>query len=177
MRETWKYYLKKMLMSKYRVSKEQYIEMYPGPERTLRLLPKPRVEEGIGKEHREEGLYDESLSEDSNLLSALLSTSFPQLNYTERVHREGRLLPTDSGPIEVHKVLFDSGAQHASYISEELVNRNRAKLEHLIQKVNGEAIRLQVIHILLFYIYKATNSWNTLYVTDQNIRIQIYYCN
>jgi hypothetical protein len=143
MKETWLYYAKKLLGSKYRIPKEELLKMYPTEERKLRLLTKNEKDniqemDVIGEEQRRSGLFDEDLSDDVDLMCALLATSFPALNYAERVHKDGLLEPQDSFPIPVKKVLFDSGAQHASYISSTLVNKHRSELAHLIQKVNGE---------------------------------------
>ena len=146
MRETWMYYVRKLVGSKYRVSKEQWVDMYPNEEKRLRILTNPRNDgkreetqsEAIGDHQRSVGIFEEELSDDSNLLYSLLASNFPKLNYAERVHKDGILYPEDSEKLLLRKVLFDSGAQHASYISKELVDRHRDKLAHLIEKVDGE---------------------------------------
>jgi hypothetical protein len=143
MRDTWKFYVRKLLGSNYRVTKEQLMEMYPLQKTDLKLLSSTedtsinRVIDNTN-DIREIDSYDEALSEDSNFLHALLAASFPKLSYAERVHKDGLLLAEDSMIIELKKVLFDSGAQHASYISKELVDEHREALSHLIQRVNGE---------------------------------------
>ena len=46
-----------------------------------------------------------------------------------RVHKEGEFHLPDGQIIALGKTLFDSGALHSSYVSSELVERNRSKLK------------------------------------------------
>ena len=81
-------------------------------------------------------LEDTDLSRD--MLGALVTGG---KSATSRVHKEG-IITLDTGDnIHLNKVLFDSGALHSSYISRDIVDRNRIELMPYL-KANPGVVRL-----------------------------------
>ena len=135
MRETWDYYMVKLLSSRFRRPKEKLLELYP-EGKVSRILARPAVNQGSADTDEVDGV-DDPLYEDANMAHMVLMASFPEAEYVTSIHREGSIVVEDDGAIPVRKALFDSGALHGSYISKELVDEHRCKLSPFIQKVHG----------------------------------------
>ena len=71
---------------------------------------------------------DEQLLDDPELADQMLSAVMPRRQQELRVHRQGEIRLIDGSVIPLQKVLFDSGALHASYISSKLVEEHREEL-------------------------------------------------
>jgi hypothetical protein len=67
----------------------------------------------------------------------LFLANMPAQFYVRSVHRDG-LIQLDTGTLGVSRVLFDTGAITASYISESYVNAHRAQLEPYLQPTRGK---------------------------------------
>jgi hypothetical protein len=62
--------------------------------------------------------------------------SYPEIGLASSMHREGVLLLADSR-VHLTKVMFDSGALHASYIDPKVVARYRKVLKSTITPIRG----------------------------------------
>ena len=73
-------------------------------------------------------------------LAEVLRQSFlnlhPEVGNISAMHRDGAIVLKKT-LIQLDKVLFDSGAIHASYISPRLVNRYRSMLESFVRPISG----------------------------------------
>ncbi len=73
-------------------------------------------------------------------LAEVLRQSFlnlhPEVGNISAMHRDGAIVLKKT-LIQLDKVLFDSGAIHASYISPKLVNRYRNMLESFVRPISG----------------------------------------
>jgi hypothetical protein len=63
--------------------------------------------------------------------------NFPEAKIFTTMHRPGKIVLVNGSEIFLKKVLFDSGALHASYISESLVNKHRQVLKPYLKKARG----------------------------------------
>jgi len=136
MRETWDYYMIKLLSSRFRRPKDKVLELYP-EGRVSRILARPATNHGPAADTEEGDDADDPLYEDANMAHMVLMASFPDAEYVSSIHREGAIVLDEEHEIPIKKALFDSGALHGSYISKELVDEHRCKLSPCIQKVNG----------------------------------------
>jgi len=140
MRATWDFYMMKLLASKYRRSKDKLLELYP-ETKVSKIMEAPKDREWLKEQSEDSDADDDLFYEDSNMAHMVLMASFPDADYVRCIHREGILRYGSDGELPVQNALFDSGALHGSYVSKELVDRNRSKLSRWIQKVHG-AVKL-----------------------------------
>jgi len=66
-----------------------------------------------------------------------MKSAFPEVEYIDKIHRNGKIFLHGEPPIVIPRALFDTGALSANYISQELVDRHRDSLGHCIRKVRG----------------------------------------
>lgn len=72
-----------------------------------------------------------------DVMQNLFLNAIPEANILSAVHRSGHLDLHGRNPLMVEKVLFDTGALHANYISKRFVDLHRDQLQPYLQPCNG----------------------------------------
>ena len=136
---TWWHYARRLFDSPYRVSKAKVLEVYKDlPTKVTLLTRAVSTPNSIPTMPENAQCLDDPLFEDSpRVVEMLMKSAFPDVDYIDKIHRSGEVLPYGHSPITIGKALFDTGALSANYISQELVNRYRASLGSCIRQVRG----------------------------------------
>jgi hypothetical protein len=136
---TWWHYARRLFDSPYRVSKAKVLEVYKDlPTKVTLLTRAVSTPNSIPMVQEIAQCLDDPLFEDSpRVVEMLMKSAFPDVDYIDKIHRSGEVLPYGHSPITIGKALFDTGALSANYISQELVNRYRASLGSCIRQVRG----------------------------------------
>ena len=135
LKRTWQWYIGKLGRSKFAASQRETLELlYPKPAQAIETSHNAHIETSIVKDFGRDlagASAHDLLIEDTDLSQDLLAVLAPKVGaeVANRVHKEGEFRLPDGQIIVLGKTLFDSGALHSSYVSSELVERNRSKLK------------------------------------------------
>jgi len=81
--------------------------------------------------------YPNTADHMQDVMQNLFLHAIPEANILSAVHRSGQLDLHGSNPLMVEKVLFDTGALHANYISKRYIELHREQLQPYLQPCKG----------------------------------------
>ena len=130
--------MRRFFNSPYRASKAKVTEVYKDLPSKVTMLTKGRSPSTALLPEKTQCLDDPIFEDSPHLVQMLMKSAFPEVEYIDKIHRSGKMLPYGEPSIPVCRALFDTGALSANYLSQELVDRHRDILSPCIRKVRGQ---------------------------------------
>jgi hypothetical protein len=132
---TWWFYAKRFFDSPYRPSKGKVIEAYKDLPSKVTMLTRVKDPDSVLLPERSQSLDDPLFEDSPHVAEMLMKSAFPEVEYIDKIPRNGNIFIHGEPPIAVTRALFDTGALSANYISQELVDKHRESLAQCIRKV------------------------------------------